>query len=429
MATRHARMRSPQTESPSAFRAARLFIERREWDNEWNSLADSVIEKLKIERGAPGDELSVRVDDLCEQLERFSGGDRYSKITVTRHWSKHNPVISGEIARPAAYRWYLRRELLKLACQGAEIEVEASRPRIDLSSPDLLQKIDESSLDITRKKLFLFGPERVDLSVQRLEHYTGTKAEDFQRYILLTNYRMHMEVFVEMHVDCVKPSRRDVQMLAYHHKEPDNSGFSIINIGVGPSNAKNLTDHVAVLRPDAMLMVGHCAGVRNHQDIGDFVLASGYMRADRLLDDALPTSVPVAPNFWLNRYLAHVLDERNLAYRVGTVYTTADRNWELSLRGALSGLKASRSIAVDMESATVAVNGFRYRIPHATLLCISDKPLHGKPKLPVEAKRFYKESKSEHIAIAVAALALARDDFRDGFPNTDLRTIDEPLIS
>jgi len=387
-----------------------------------------VPEKLKIESRAPADELKARVDEMCEQTARIYAGDCYAKITVTRHWSKHNPVISGEIARPAAYRWYLCRELLKLARQGAQIEVEPSRARIELNSPDLLQKIDESSLDFTRKKLFLFGPERVDLSVERLEHYTGTKAEDFQRYILLTNYWMHMDVFARMHPDCVKPSWLDVQMPAYHHKEPENCGFSIVNIGVGPSNAKNLTDHVAVLRPDAMLMVGHCAGIRNRQEIGDFVLASGYMRADRLLDDALPTGVPVAPNFLLNRYLAHVLDERDLTYRVGTVYTTADRNWELSLRGALSDLKASRSIAVDMESATVAANGFRYRIPHATLLCVSDKPLHGKPKLPAEAKRFYDETKSEHLSVVVTALQLAKQDFREGFPNTDLRALDEPLI-
>ena len=217
-------------------------------------------------------------------------------------------------------------------------------------------------------------------------------------------------------------------MPAYHHVLPDNAGLSIVNIGVGPSNAKNFTDHVAVLRPDAMLMIGHCAGVRNHQEIGDFVLASGYMRADRILDQTLPLSVPVAPNFLLNKHLARALDERGQRYRIGTVYTTVDRNWELFLRGALADLRSSRSIAVDMESATVAANGFRYRVPNATLLCVSDKPLHGEPKLPGDAKRFYDESKNQHLAIAIDALENARNDFPGGFPNTDLRAPDEPLI-
>ncbi len=385
-------------------------------------------ELFKIPAGEDEAALRTRIDDACDRMEKIYEIDCYSKITVVRQWSQHNPTISGEIARPAAYRWYLRRELLKLALQGAEIQIEPSRARVDLNSPSLLEKIDESDLDITRKKLFLFGPERVDLSIQRLEHYTGTKAEAFQRYVLLTNYQMHMDAFDAVYPDCEKPRRPGVQMPAYHQKTENHDGVSIVNIGVGPSNAKNFTDHLAVLRPDAMLMVGHCAGVRNRQEIGDFVLASGYMRADRLLDDALPLSVPIAPSFLLNRYLAKVLEDRNLPYRVGTVYTTVDRNWELALRGTLDNLQSSRSVAVDMESATVAANGFRYRVPSATLLCISDKPLHGKPKLPQEAKAFYEETKKQHIAVALGALDIAKQDFPEGLPNSDIRALDEPLM-
>jgi AMP nucleosidase len=383
---------------------------------------------LRIEPGASEPELRDRIGGACDQMARIYERGSYPKITVRRHWSRHNPVISGEIARPLAYRWYLSRELLKLAVKGAEIQIEASRDRVDLASPSLLTKIDESHLDITRKKLFLFGPERAELSIQRLEHYTGTKAEDFQRYVLLTNYQMHMDAFEAACPGCVKPSRPDVQMPAYHQPTSERDGISIINIGVGPSNAKTCTDHVAVLRPDAMLMVGHCAGIRNHQEIGDFVLASGYMRNDRLLDDALPLSVPIAPSFLLNRYLAAVLEEHDLTYRVGTVYTTADRNWELALRGTLDDLHTSRSIAVDMESATVAANGFRYRIPSATLLCVSDKPLHGKPKLPDAAETFYHETKKQHISVAMEAVELAKQDFPQGLPNSDIRALDEPLM-
>ncbi len=373
-------------------------------------------------------DVGARIEQICEQIEEIYASNRYAKVTVRRHWSNHNPAISGKLARPSAYRWYLQRELLRLARRGAEIEVEPSRQCIELTDPTLLKRIDESDLDITRKKLFLFGPERVELSIKRLEHYTGTRAESFQRNILLTNYQMHMDAFETIYPKCERPSRPNVQMPAYHHRTDDNGGISIVNIGVGPSNAKNCTDHLAVLRPDAMLMVGHCAGVRNHQDIGDFVLASGYMRADRLLDDALPAAVPITPSFLLNRYLVKVLEERSLPYRVGTVYTTADRNWELALSGTLDDLKASRSIAVDMESATVAANGFRYRIPSATLLCVSDKPLHGTPKLPDAAQSFYQETKKQHIVVAITAIELAKKDFPGGLPNSDIRALDEPLI-
>lgn len=239
---------------------------------------------------------------------------------------------------------------------------------------------------------------------------------------------MHMDAFKLMHPQAIASSRSDVQMPTLHSPEPDNNGLTIVNIGVGPSNAKNFTDHLAVLRPDAMMMVGHCAGIRNHQEIGDFVLATSYMRDDLVLDDALPRSVPVTPSFLLNRNLARVLEERGLPYRMGVVYTTADRNWELVISRKMSDLKASRSIGVDMESATVAANGFRYRIPSASLLCISDKPLHGSPKLPKSANAFYASTKSQHLQIAEEAIRLTRSAYPEGLPMADLRAIDDPLL-
>ncbi|TWU50917.1 AMP nucleosidase [Rubripirellula tenax] len=383
---------------------------------------------FRIDSKLSDDDLRAQIEAACQRMEATFDEGFYSKVTVVRHWSKHNPTLSGKIARPSAYRWYLRRELFKLARRGAEITISESRKRVDLSSPKLLELLDETDFDLTRKKVFLFGPERSELSIARLEHYTGTHAEDFQRYVLLTNYQMHMEAFSQRFAGCVGPSRVDVQMPALHFRKPDNCGVSIVNIGVGPSNAKNLTDHLAVLRPDAMLMVGHCAGVRNHQEIGDFVLASGYMRGDHILDELLPPSVPIMPSFQLNRALATVLDDSGLPYRTGTVYTTADRNWELTLRRTMEHLRDSRAIAVDMESATVAANGFRYRIPSATLLCVSDKPLHGQPKLPGEAKAFYNDSKKQHIEIAASAIESIQQKYPGGLPNGDIRGPGEALL-
>ena len=84
--------------------------------------------------------------------------------------------------------------------------------------------------------------------------------------------------------------------------------------------------------------------------------------------------------------------------------------------------------AVDMESATVAANGFRYRIPNATLLCVSDKPLHGRPKLAAEAATFYAQSKRTHVDIALEAVDTLRRLFPHGIPNEDIRSSDEPLM-
>lgn len=368
------------------------------------------------------------ISEACDFMEHIYEQGFYPKLCVNRNWSEHNPEITGEFAKPKVYRWYLMRELSKLVQQGASIKVLKSREKIQLNTPNLLDHLDEDEWDFTRKKLFLFPPERIDLSLDRLEHYTGTKSEDFQRFILFTNYDMHVDVFKKKFKDCVSPSREGVQMPAYHHKLPDNLGVTLVNIGVGPSNAKTCTDHIAVLRPDLMIMVGHCGGLRNHQEIGDFVLASGYMRADSVLDDDLPLSVPVIPTYNLNYHLKTVLEKYNMTYRIGTVYTTANRNWEFAQRRTVQEIHMSRSIAIDMESATVAANGFRYRIPNATLLCVSDKPLHGKPKLSGAAQSFYQNSKEKHLEIVLDVLELVKNEHPEGLPNSSIRASNEPLM-
>ncbi len=376
-----------------------------------------------------GDEVTGAVVSLCDALEAIDVDGWYGSVEVVRPWSEHNPCITGEFARPRAIRRYLERELAALLRLGAAVTVRPSRPAVALDDPALFEAIDEGvDWDLRAKKLFLFGPERQALSMERLAHYTGTPPDAFERYVLFTNYDMHVEAFRERHPDAEGPARPGVQMPAWHHRRPTGDGVSIVDIGVGPSNAKTLTDHVAVLRPDAMVMIGHCAGLRNHQDIGDFVLATGYLRLDHILDDLLPTNVPVIPNPRLNRFLLDALERRGARHRMGTVCTTANRNWELNQSGMLDAARLSRAVAVDMESATIAANGFRYRIPNATLLAVSDKPLHGRPKLPAEAAEFYAATRAAHLDIALECIEAVRREHPGGIPNADLRSPDEPLF-
>lgn len=384
--------------------------------------------KLVKDQFSSDAELKEAIDKACDLMEEIYASGQYPQMIVERTWSKHNPVIDGELAQPKAYRWYLKREIERLVSNGATVFIKPSRDALNMNNPDLFDNMDESDWDITQKKLFLFRAERIDISLDRLMHYTGTKPEDFQRYILFTNYDMHVEVFREKFPDCVKPERDGVQMPAYHHKMENNSGLTLINIGVGPSNAKTITDHVGVLRPDAMVMVGHCGGLRNHQDIGDFVLANGYYRADKVLDDLFPIGIPISPNYVLNRYLKEVLDRHEMQHRIGTVYTTANRNWEFSKAKSVEEIHQSRSVAIDMESSTVATNGFRYRIPHATLLCVSDKPLHGKPKLSGAAQSFYQNSKEMHLEMVIEAFQMVKDTYPEGLPNSSIRAFNEPLM-
>ncbi len=94
--------------------------------------------------------------------------------------------------------------------------------------------------------------------------------------------------------DATRP-RALPQMPAYHLVREDKLGVTLVNIGVGPSNAKTMTDHLAVLRPHCWLMVGHCGGLRRSQQLGDYVLAHAYVRDDHVLDHDLPPWVPVPP--------------------------------------------------------------------------------------------------------------------------------------
>ena len=372
--------------------------------------------------------LPAAVTELCDALEAIDADGWYPVIEVVRPWSRHNPQITGEFARPGTIRWYLERELGALLVLGATVTVRASRPETPLDDPALLRALDEMAWEMRAKKLFLFAPERMALSMERLAHYCGTPAESFQRYVLFTNYAMHVEEFRTRFPDAEGPERSGVQMPAWHHRTPNQDGVTLVDIGVGPSNAKTVTDHLAVLRPDAMLMIGHCAGLRNHQDIGDYVLATAYLRDDHILDHALPTTIPVIPNHRLNAYLLDALDARSVRFRIGTVLTTANRNWELEIEAMEHTFEQSRAVAVDMESATIAANGFRYRIPSATLLAISDKPLHGAPKLPEQAKQFYDDSRRAHLEIALECIDRVRQEHPAGIPNADIRSPGEPLF-
>ena len=232
----------------------------------------------------------------------------------------------------------------------------------------------------------------------------------------------------------IQPTAKMPQMPTYHLKRADGNGITLVNIGVGPSNAKTATDHIAVLRPHAWLMVGHCAGLRNSQSLGDFVLAHAYVREDHVLDADLPVWVPIPAlaeiQIALQEAVAEITElegyELKRIMRTGTVATIDNRNWELRDKsGPVQRLSQSRAIALDMESATIAANGFRFRVPYGTLLCVSDKPLHGELKLPGMATEFYRTQVSRHLLIGVRAMERLRDMPLERIHSRKLRSFEE----
>ena len=304
-----------------------------------------------------------------------------------------------------------------------------------------------------------FTAQRVDYSLSRLSHYTATDPIHFQNYVLFTNYQFYVDEFEFMARAALSnpalgytafvaggnatittgdgvltPSAKTPQMPTYHLKRADGNGITLVNIGVGPSNAKTATDHIAVLRPHAWLMLGHCAGLRNSQSLGDFCLAHAYLREDHVLDDDLPVWVPIPAlaeiQIALQDAVAEVTQlegyELKRIMRTGTVATIDNRNWELrDQSGPVRRLSQSRAIALDMESATIAANGFRFRVPYGTLLCVSDKPLHGELKLPGMASEFYKTQVARHLQIGIRAMEHLRLMPLGEIHSRKLRSFDE----
>jgi AMP nucleosidase len=462
---------------------------------------------------------STATGALREALERFFANGspptaaerlrfRYPELRVTYRPEGPIPAIKRAYAKfeepgtyattvthPAFFRDYLLEQLRPLAQDyGATIEVGVSAQEIPypyvFESGDELARGAVSAADLARhfpapllaavgdeiadgtwmdfqiepRPLALFDAVRVDYSLRRLVHYTGTDWRLIQPWILLTNYHRYVDQFVHWALrqleqdgpfQClVMPGGITIerggpdadlatrvaespwhrfQMPGYHLLRRDGHGITLVNIGVGPANAKNITDHLAVLRPHCWLMVGHCGGLRQSQTIGDYVLAHAYLRRDRILDDLVPPNIPLPAlaeiQVALQDAAGQVTGERGdglkRRLRTGTVVTYDDRNWELRWSQERRRINQSRAIAVDMESGTIAAQGYRLRVPYGTLLCVSDKPLHGEIKLPGAANAFYERAVGEHLMIGLAALDILRGQLTS-LHSRKLRSFDEP---
>jgi AMP nucleosidase len=395
------------------------------------------------------------------------------------------------VTKPAMFADYLT-EQLTLLIEDYDVEVDALEGRQELPfayvlDPAYVGSLDEvSAAELARhfpatelahigdeiadglwisrdgtRPLALFDGLRTDFSLARLKHYTGTPPEHVQQYILFTNYHRYVDEFVRWAGSQLGEGSRFTgvsgpgglvieagddpdqlltdsawrrhQMPAWHLMAEGRTGITLVNIGVGPSNAKTITDHLAVLRPEAWLMIGHCGGLRPSQRIGDYVLAHAYLRDDHIMDDVLPPEIPIPAIAEVQLALARAAetvsgqsgDELKRRLRTGTIVTTDDRNWELRYSATALRFSLSRAVGVDMESATLAAQGYRFRVPYGTLLCVSDKPLHGELKLPGQANRFYERAIAEHMRIGIETCEELR---REGakLHSRKLRAFNEP---
>ena len=377
-------------------------------------------------------------------------------------------VEIGESTEPIPVHFAYRRDInIEAALSGGGRS--GDRPLRDIFDTPDLAAMDDAIANGTLQlppgapePLALFRAARVDYSLHRLYHYTGTDPEHFQNFVIFTNYQFYVDVFAQRCREqmsmgqpgsdaFVEPGNvitpnarlgggkpgvgpeRVPQMPAFHLVAPGHRGITMINIGTGPSNARTITDHVAVLRPHAWLMLGHCAGLRNTQKLGDYVLAHGYVREDHVLDEELPLWVPIPAlaetQVALEQAVGEVTGltgfELKRVMRTGTVASVDNRNWELGGPAIIRRLSQSRAIALDMESAAIAANGFRFRVPYGTLLCVSDKPLHGEIKLAGMAGEFYRQRVGQHLEIGLTALEKLKSQEWERLHSRKLRSFAE----
>lgn len=352
------------------------------------------------------------IEKIIQEIKEIEEMSSYSIITLNNLWSNHSKLISWEIAWINSLEKYFKEEFVNLFNQNISIEVSKWRDFINDSDPLFLRNLEDNQNNNTpQKRLFLFSPERVLYSLERLKHYTWTDPKYFEKYTVLTNYNMHIELlkdyYSKMPYYNLIESSWSCQMNTLHISNKDTwFWFSIINIWIWPSNAKNITDHLAVLRPKLFLMIWHCWWLRNHQEIWEFVLADKFVTDCWILSkiQRINNPLPIIPTFNLNIWLKNILEKNRVNFRIGTVFTTEDRNWELNYSEYKKYFDEDRSLAIDMESAIISAQWFKYKVPNTTLLMISDKPLHWKLKKSKESQEFYHESKKIHIKMLLELL-------------------------
>ena len=200
-----------------------------------------------------------------------------------------------------------------------------------------------------------------------LPRYTGTPLEDFGEYILLTNFQNYLELFTEWH---------NTEIVDPHAQMPTATadGITMINFGMGSANAATIMDLLSAIHPNAALFLGKCGGLKKKNSVGDFILPIAAIRSEGTSNDYLPPEVPALPAFNLQRAVSTAVRDMSYDYWTGTVFTTNKRVWEYDERFK-KYLRKTRSMAIDMESATIFIVGFANGIPSGALLLVTEQPM------------------------------------------------------
>ncbi|MDD3080327.1 MAG: AMP nucleosidase [Paludibacter sp.] len=239
---------------------------------------------------------------------------------------------------------------------------------------------------------------KFDIVENWLPRYTKRPLNEFTDYILLTNFNNYVELFAEWH--SVEVYGRDGSM-----PNASANGITIINFGMGSPNAALIMDVLTAIQPKAVLFLGKCGGLRDKNKIGDYILPSAAIRGEGTSNDYFPPEIPALPAFSLQRAVSSNVRDFGKDYWTGTVYTTNRRVWEHD-EHFKDYLRATRAMAIDMETATLFSVGFHNSIPIGALLLVSDMPLKADGVKTAESdKKVTANYVEEHIKIGIKSLS------------------------
>jgi AMP nucleosidase len=200
-----------------------------------------------------------------------------------------------------------------------------------------------------------------------LPRYTGKSLETFGEYIVLVNFIEYVEMFSELYDSPIEGIGKAMPSCTAN-------GITIINFGMGSPNAAIVMDLLVAINPKAVVFLGKCGGLKEKTTIGDMILPIGAIRGEGTSNDYMPPEVPAMPAFAMQRAISTSIRQRGKDYFSGTVYTTNRRVWEYDIEFKKK-LENYRCMAIDMETATLFIVGFKNKIPIGALLLISDQPM------------------------------------------------------
>jgi AMP nucleosidase len=201
-----------------------------------------------------------------------------------------------------------------------------------------------------------------------LPRYTGMPLDMFGDYILVTNFGNYVRRFAEIFNTKIYGEDRAMQA------STNADGLTIINYGIGSSNAATIIDLLTAVSPKGVLFLGKCGGLKKSTEIGHFILPIAAIRGEGTSDDYFPPEVPALPSFKLHKFVSDKILKHGLDYRTGVVYTTNRRVWEHD-EAFHARLRAMTCIGIDMETATIFIVSHANAIAHGALLLVSDVPV------------------------------------------------------